>query len=110
VRVAPKTPHLEIAVSGIQRIAQSRRGLRRTLEGEHPFIPGVAGEAIGFLAGRRSALLCCPNGRTTMLIAEFCAQSGQCGRGVQVQVAQLSELAARVCYALLNFPQLFQLP
>jgi hypothetical protein len=42
---------LEIQVAGIERVPQRRGGLGRSLEGEHPFIPSLAGELIGLPAG-----------------------------------------------------------
>jgi hypothetical protein len=42
--------HLKVKVAGIERIAQRRRGLGRTLKGRHTLVPGFASELIGFLA------------------------------------------------------------
>jgi hypothetical protein len=67
VRLAAKASHLERGTRHSTH-AQSRRGLRWTLEGEHPFVPGVAGEAIGSLARRRSALSRRPNGRVATAV------------------------------------------
>jgi len=50
MRVAAKAFHFEIAVSGIECIAECGRWLRRTLKTEHALVPRRAREAIGFLA------------------------------------------------------------
>jgi hypothetical protein len=46
------TPHANRVAVRAEGIAESRGRLRRPLEGEHPFVPGIAGEPIGFLPGR----------------------------------------------------------
>ena len=51
VRVAAEAFHFEIAVSGIERIAERRRWLRRSLKAEHALVPRVARKLIGLLAG-----------------------------------------------------------
>jgi hypothetical protein len=50
MRAASEALHFEIAVPGVERIAQRRRWLRRTLEGQHSLGPSIAGEPVGFLA------------------------------------------------------------
>jgi hypothetical protein len=50
VRVAAKAFDFEIAVARIERVAQRRRWLRRTLKPEHALIPRLDGEPVGFLA------------------------------------------------------------
>jgi len=59
VRVAAEAADFEIAVSGIERIAQRRGWLRRSLKPEHALIPRLAGQLVGFLAGFRGALCRC---------------------------------------------------
>src|SRR3984957_7606629 len=56
VGVAPKAFHFEIAKPGIERIAERRRRLRRTLEVEHALVPRLDGEPIGFPARFRRPL------------------------------------------------------
>jgi len=56
MRVAAETLHLEVTVSCVQRVAESWRGLGRALEAQHARIPGLAGQAIGILAGVPRAL------------------------------------------------------
>ena len=55
--VAAQTFHFEIAITGIERVAERGRWLRRTLKAEHALVPRLAGEPVGFLARfrRRSA-------------------------------------------------------
>src|ERR1700730_4345526 len=40
----------EIAVPSVERVAQSRRGLGRSLVAEHALVPGLAGEPVSLLA------------------------------------------------------------
>ena len=58
MRVAAKAFHFEIAIPGIERIAERGRWLRRTLKAEHALVPRIAGEPVGFLAGSRGPF--CP--------------------------------------------------
>jgi hypothetical protein len=51
VGVAAETADFEIAVTGIERVAQSGRRLGRSLVTEHALIPGFACKAAGFLPG-----------------------------------------------------------
>jgi hypothetical protein len=51
MRVTAKAAHFEIDVSGIERITERWRGLRRTAIAEHALVPRFAREAVGFLAG-----------------------------------------------------------
>jgi hypothetical protein len=64
VRVAAKAFHFEIAIPGIDRVAQRRRWLRRTLKAEHAPVPRLDGELVGLLARFRRPLCRRPNGRT----------------------------------------------
>jgi hypothetical protein len=50
MRVAAKAPDFEIAVPGVERIAQRRRRLRRSLEAEHALVPSIDGEPVSLLA------------------------------------------------------------
>src|SRR5262245_17322288 len=58
VGVAAEAPDLQIAVTGIERVTERRRGLRGAFEAKHALIPGLAGEPVGFLA-RLGCPLCC---------------------------------------------------
>ena len=49
---AAKALDLEIAVAGVERIADRRRRRRRPAEAEHARVPGLAGEAVGILTSR----------------------------------------------------------
>jgi hypothetical protein len=51
VRVAAKAPDFEIAVPGVECIAERRRRLRRSLEAKHALVPSIDGKAVGVLAG-----------------------------------------------------------
>ena len=59
VRVAAKAFHFEIAEPGVDRIAERGRWLRRTLKAEHPLVPRLDGEPVGFLARFRRPLCSC---------------------------------------------------
>lgn len=56
MRISAKATDFEIAIPGIECIAQRRRRLRRTLKPEHALVPRLAGELVGFLACLRSPL------------------------------------------------------
>jgi len=73
VGVAAQASDFEIAEPGIERVAQRRRWLRRTLKAEHAIVPRLDGEPVGFLASFRRPLcrrphrsrkelrmICCP--------------------------------------------------
>jgi hypothetical protein len=47
--VAAKAFHFEMAKPGVDRIAQRRRRLRRTLKAEHALVPRLDGEPVGSL-------------------------------------------------------------
>ena len=64
MRVAAKAADFEIAKPGVDRIAQRRRWLRRTLKTKHAFVPRLDGEPVGFLACFRRPLCRCPDRRT----------------------------------------------
>jgi hypothetical protein len=57
--VSAQAFNFKVEVAGIERIAQCRGGLGRTLIGDHAFIRCLAAELIGFLARLRGALLRC---------------------------------------------------
>jgi hypothetical protein len=59
--VAAKASDFEIAISGIECIAQRWRWLRGTLEAEHALVPRLNGKPVGFLAGFRRPLCRRPN-------------------------------------------------
>ena len=61
VGVAAKATDFEIAVPGVERIAQRRRWLRRTLKAEHALVPRLDGEPVGLLASFHRALRRCPD-------------------------------------------------
>jgi hypothetical protein len=61
MRVAAKAFHFEIAEPGVDRIAQRRRWLCRTLKAEHALVSCLTGEPIGFLAGFGRPLCRCPD-------------------------------------------------
>ena len=61
VSVAAKATDFEIAEPGVDRIAQRRRWLRRTLKAEHALVPRLDGEPVGFLACFRRPLCRCPD-------------------------------------------------
>lgn len=50
IGVATETSDFEVMVTRIEGITQRGRRLRRSLEGEHPLIPRLAGEPVGFRA------------------------------------------------------------
>src|SRR6185436_2979393 len=54
--VAAETFDFEIMKARIQRVTESRGWLRRPLVAQHPHVPSLAGELVGFLASFRSAL------------------------------------------------------
>ena len=56
VRIAAEAADLKVVVARIERVAEGRRGLRRSLEREHALVPGVAGELVGFPTRFRRAL------------------------------------------------------
>jgi hypothetical protein len=50
VGIAAEAADLEIKISGVERVAERRRRLRRALKPKHALIPGYAGEPVGVLA------------------------------------------------------------
>jgi hypothetical protein len=54
--IAAETAHFKIEVTGIERVTERRRRLRRSLEGQHALGPSVAGELIGLPARLSRAL------------------------------------------------------
>jgi hypothetical protein len=57
VRVAAEAFHLKIQVTGVERVAEGRGGLGRSLIPEHALVPGLTGQPIGFFAPRLPAPL-----------------------------------------------------
>src|SRR6476659_610379 len=56
MRVAAKAFHFEIAVSGIECVAERGRWLRRTLKAEHALVPSLTGEAVSLISCFRGPL------------------------------------------------------
>ena len=56
--LAAEALHFEVAVAGVERIAEGRGRLCRSLEGEHAGVPGLTGEPVGV-----PAALSCPLGQ-----------------------------------------------
>src|SRR6188472_990657 len=50
MRVAAKTFHFETPKARIERVAQRRRWLRRTLKPKYALVPRLDGKPVGFLA------------------------------------------------------------
>jgi hypothetical protein len=48
--IAAEAFHFEIQIAGIESITERWRRLGWSLEGEHAFVPGFAGKAVGDLA------------------------------------------------------------
>jgi len=74
VGLAAEAPHLEEAVSGIERVAQRRRRLRRAA---HALIPGFASELVGILPSRRGPLGCGADRDAVDPVARFGAHAGR---------------------------------
>ena len=53
MRVATQAFHLEVAIAGVQRVADGRRWRRRPSEAEHARVPSLARQAVGILSSRR---------------------------------------------------------
>ena len=73
--VAAKALHFEIAIPGIERVAERRRWLRRTLKAEHALVPRLDGELVGVLAGFGRALRRRPNRCAVDRLARFGAHA-----------------------------------
>ena len=54
--LAAEALHLEVAIAGVQRIAEGRGGLGRPLKGEHAGVPRLAGRGVGRQPGFLSPL------------------------------------------------------
>ena len=80
MRVAAQAFHFEVAVPGVNRIAQRRRRLRRPLEAEHPLIPGLAGQTVGGLARLRCLFCGGPNRRPVNDPLTWCPSPIKAGR------------------------------
>jgi len=93
MRVATEAANFEIAKPGVERIPERGRRLRGPLEGEHPLIPSLAGQAVGLFAGFRRPLRRGPNACAVDGFSRFGAHSGrgcagprQTGKPLQVAV------------------------
>src|SRR6478736_6360225 len=69
MRIAAKAADFEVDITGVQRVTQRRRRLRRTLKAEHALIPRLDGEPIGFLACFRRPLCRRPDRATVNALA-----------------------------------------
>jgi hypothetical protein len=69
VGVAAEAFDFEVEVAGIQRVAQGRGGLARSLKRHHPFVPSLAGEPIGLPACLGRPFLGCADRRATNALA-----------------------------------------
>ena len=91
MRVAAKAFHFQIAEPGIDRVAQRRRWLRRTLKAEHALVPRLAGEPVGFLAGFRWPAPPPPGPMSRKCLSRFRAHAGRIagprGDGKPLQLA-----------------------
>jgi len=63
VSIATEAADFEIAIAGVEGVAERGRGLRRPLVAQHTLVPGFARETIGFLTRFPSALSRGPYGR-----------------------------------------------
>src|SRR5262245_59371726 len=75
VRLAAEAAHFKISVSRIARIAERRGRLRRAAQAQHPLVPGITGETVGFPPCRLSALCGRTYRATEHPVAGFCAHS-----------------------------------
>ena len=55
--MAPEAAHFEVAIPGIERVAQRRRWLSRSLKAEHAPVPRLAGELVRLPCGLPSPAL-----------------------------------------------------
>jgi hypothetical protein len=62
VRVAAKAFDFEIAVTGVESVAERGRWLRRSLKAQHALVPRLDGETVGLLARFGGALCRSPDG------------------------------------------------
>jgi hypothetical protein len=81
VGIATEASDFEISVSGIERVAQSRRGLGWSVVTEHALVPGFTSEPVGFLARLLRALRRCPDRAAVDCLSRLGAhRQGQCAR------------------------------
>jgi hypothetical protein len=71
VRVAAEAADLKIEVSGIQSVAEARRGLSRSFESEHALIPGDTRQTVSVLPSLGRALRRMPNRTAVDALARF---------------------------------------
>ena len=69
MRVAGKAFDFEIAVSGVEGVAERGRWLRLTLKAEHALVPRLAREPVGFRACFRRPLCRRPDRATENALA-----------------------------------------
>jgi hypothetical protein len=50
MRVTAKAFDFQIEITGVERVAEGRGGLGRSLIPEHALVPGLTGQPIGFFA------------------------------------------------------------
>src|ERR1700730_1444698 len=93
MRVTAKAADLEISLARVQRVSHHRRGLCWPLITEHSLVPGLTGEAIGFLARFLRAFRRCPDRTAVDRLSRFGALGEECARAVEV--GKPLQLAAR---------------
>jgi hypothetical protein len=76
MRVAAEAADLEIAKAGVERVTQSGRWLGRTLEGQHPHIPSLAGELVGLPACLVRAFSGYPDRVSVQILSRFGGHDG----------------------------------
>jgi hypothetical protein len=89
VRIATEAAHLKIPIARIQRIADCRGWLRGTLQPQHAFVPSLAREPIGVLAGSPRLLRCGTDRTAVDRLSRLRAPSAKMGpQGRQGQAAR----------------------
>jgi hypothetical protein len=71
MRIAAEAANLQVAVPGIQGIAEHRRWLRRSLIAEHAFVPSLAGEPVRLFARFLGSLRCHTDRDAVEVFARF---------------------------------------
>ncbi len=71
VGLAAEALHLEVSVSGVERVAERRGGLGRALEGEHAGVPSLAGDGVGLQPGFLGPLGQVPDRRAEHILARL---------------------------------------
>jgi hypothetical protein len=75
--VAAKAADLKIEISGLQSVAEGRRGLSRSFESEHALIPGDTRQTVSVLPSLGRALRRMPNRTAVDAFARFGAPQGK---------------------------------